>query len=67
MSKNDKAFFVIFEVKGRMRPCKCGHETAESAMDCVREKNGVSVMEWVRERNPQFQEYWRSPKAAEPS
>jgi len=67
MSKDDKFYAVIYESAGRMYPCKCGHETPESAFECVKAKKGLSIMEWVKNRNPQFQEFWRSDKVAEPS
>jgi hypothetical protein len=67
MSKDDKFYTVIYVLNGRMYPCKCGmaglpaHETPESAQACEKFKDAVSIMEWVKNRDPQFQEYWRSP------
>ena len=61
MTKDEQFYSLIYTVNGRMYPCKCGHLTLEDAHACANAKTGVAIMEWVKNRNPQFQQVWVSP------
>ncbi len=58
-------YTVVYVVNGRMHPCDHKHFTPEAAHDCVKALGGISIIEWVYERRPQFQEYWRHPDLKE--
>jgi hypothetical protein len=64
MKETDKLYVVVYVRGGRMYTCDCHfkHHTPEAAHECVKKRNGISIMEWVKDRSPQFQEYWRSPE-----
>lgn len=55
---DEHAFFVIVERGGRMYPCKDKHETREEADACVAAHDGIAIIEWVRDRRPQFAFPW---------
>lgn len=54
-------YVVIFEQKGRMRPCEHRHPTSKEAFECVGEKEGLAIIEWQRDRRPQFSAFWTNP------
>lgn len=51
-------FTVVYEKDGRMYPCNHKHLTAEAAHDCVKTLDGLSIIEWVKDRRPQFSAFW---------
>jgi len=61
MNKDEQFYSMIFTVDGRMYPCRCAHLTLEDAHKCVKAETGVAIMEWVKDRTPQFQQVWTSP------
>ena len=61
MNKDEQFYTMIFVDKGRMYPCKHPHLTLEDAHACEHAKAGVAIMEWVKGRNPQFEQVWTSP------
>jgi hypothetical protein len=58
----DTMYTVIVVRGGRMYPCEHKHETPDEAHQCARDNEGISIMEWIKDRNPQFSEFWRSPE-----
>lgn len=71
MPENDditQFFTVIYEgTDGRMHPCIHKHLTSDSARECAKELDGLSIMEWVKDRKPQFKEFWVRPDMLPPS
>lgn len=60
-------YSVIYQgSNGRLTVCDCKHPDAEGARKCADEQEGLSIIEWVRDRTPQFAEYWRHPDAQNP-
>lgn len=62
MDEETQMFTVIYACEhGRMTACDHKHPTSEDALACVEKVKGLSIIEWVRDRRPQFSEFWRSP------
>jgi hypothetical protein len=55
---DERAYFVILKKGGRMYPCRHNHTTREEADTCVAEHGGLAIIEWVRDRRPQFTFPW---------
>lgn len=55
---DERAFIVILEEGGRMRPCRHQHHTREEADACVAACDGLAIVEWERDRRPQFSFSW---------
>lgn len=51
-------YTVVVEAKGRMYPCKHRHLTREEADACAKTEKGLAIIEWVKDRNPQFVHVW---------
>lgn len=57
-------FFAVVLVgkDERMHTCEHQHLTREAADDCVKVNQGICIVEWVRDRRPQFQHVWIHPE-----
>lgn len=63
--RDDLCYFVIIERKGRMYTAKESFETRTGANEYVATKGGVAILEWTRERKPQFAVVWASPEVGD--
>src|SRR4029077_20264347 len=64
VSESDVLYVVVYErADGRMVSCPRAHRhfTPEDARACADKYNAVSIIEWRKDRRPQFQEFWRRP------
>ncbi len=63
MDEINQFFSVVLVGKdGRMQPCQHQHLTREAADDCVKVNGGISIIEWVKDRRPQFEQVWVHPE-----
>ncbi len=59
MSDDRTSFFtVLIEAGGRMLTCPHKHPTRAEADACARALAGLALVEWVRDRRPQFALPW---------